>query len=96
MSRSHLQCVNDELLCFLLIFNVAFRRLRQAKKPPPLTAYSTEGNHMAGGWPFFFMVAEKRIKPGQSLGYSYGKSYWKPILQAERALKDKLDKLQAG
>ncbi len=51
---------------------------------------------MAGGWPFFFMMAEEAISSGMALGYGYGKGYWRPILQAEKALKDKLDKLKVG
>ncbi len=67
-------------------------------KETPLVAYGCEGDQscMAGGWPFFFMMAKELIESGQALGIHYGMHYWRPILQSEKALKDKLDKLKVG
>ncbi len=60
-----------------------------------MTAYGPDGgkDRVAGGWPFFFMIAEEAVKSGQALGMRYGKNCWDAILKNEKGLIDKLDKL---
>ncbi len=60
------------------------------------TAYGSEGESMAGGWPFFFMMAKEAIDSGMPLGMHYGKPYWGPILKAEKAVKAQIDKLEVS